>query len=159
MAFSLRRVVTGHDETGKAIVKIDEVMAEPRSTRVGNEGHGIWGTDVYPANLNSDADGKALEPGPPGTSASKFRVSQYGPGVHPRMHRTHSLDYVIIMKGEIDMVLDDDVVVTLREGDVCVQHGTIHNWVNNGTEPCVVAFVLLPADPIVIDGKELEIAG
>ena len=159
MAFSLRRVVTGHDENGKAIVKIDEVMSEPRSNRPGNEGHGIWGTDVYPANLNTDADGKTIEPGPPGSTASKIRVTQYSPGVTSRMHRTHSLDYVVIMKGEIDMALDDGVIVHLKEGDVCVQNGTIHNWVNNGTEPCVVAFILLAADPIVVNGKELEITG
>ena len=134
-------------------------MSEPRSNRTGNEGHGIWGTDVFPANLNLDADGKALEPGAPGSTASKFRISKYSPGVHPRMHRTQSLDYALIMKGEIDMELDDGVIVTLREGDVCVQHGTIHNWINNGTEPCIVAFILLAADPIVINGKELEIAG
>lgn len=159
MAFSLRRVVTGHDENGKAIVKIDEVMSEPRSSRSNHEGHGVWGTDVYPANLNADADGKAIEPGPPGSTASKIRVSKYSPGVTSRMHRTHSLDYVVIMKGEIDMALDDGVIVHLKEGDVCVQCGTIHNWVNNGTEPCVVAFILLAADPIVINGKELEATG
>ncbi len=159
MAFSLRRVVTGHDENGKAVVKIDEVMSEPRANRPGNEGHGVWGTDVYPANLNTDADGKAIEPGPPGSTASKIRVTKYSPGVTSRMHRTHSLDYVVIMKGEIDMALDDGVIVHLNEGDVCVQHGTIHNWINNGTEPCVVAFILLPSDPIVINGAELETTG
>ena len=101
MAFSVRRVVTGHDDNGKAVVKIDEGMSEPRSNRPGLQGHGVWATDVYPANLNTDADGKSLEPGAPGTTASKFRTSEYGPGVTPRMHRTHSLDYVVIMKGEI----------------------------------------------------------
>ena len=159
MAFSVRRVVTGHDENGKAVVKIDEVMSESRSNRPGLQGHGVWGTDVYPANLNTDADGKSLEPGAPGATASKFRISEYGPGVTPRMHRTHSLDYVVIIKGEIDMELDDGVIVHLNEGDVCVQHGTIHNWINNGTEPCVVAFILLASDPIVINGKALEKAG
>lgn len=159
MAFSVRRVVTGHDENGKAVVKIDELMSEPRSTRSGHEGHGVWATDVYPADLNTDADGKAIEPGPPGSTASKIRVTKYGPGVSSRMHRTHSLDYLVILKGEIDMVLDDGVIVHLREGDVCVQRGTIHNWVNNGAEPCVIAFVLLSADPVVINGRELEATG
>ena len=159
MAFSVRRVVTGHDENGKAVVKIDELMSEPRSNRPGNEGHGIWATDVYPADLNTDADGKAMEPGPPGSMASKIRVTKYSPGVTARMHRTHSLDYVVIMKGEIDMELDDGVIVHLKEGDVCVQHGAIHNWINNGTEPCVIAFTLLAADPVVINGKELEATG
>jgi quercetin dioxygenase-like cupin family protein len=159
LAFSMRRIVTGHDENGKAVVKIDEVMTEPRSGRPGHEGHGVWATDVYPANLNTDADGEMIEPGPPGTTSSKSRVSQYNPGVTPRMHRTHSLDYVVVIKGEMHMELDDGVMVHIKEGDVCVQHGTIHNWINNGTEPWVVAFILLDADPIVINGKELEIIG
>ena len=156
MALTVRRVVTGHDENGKAIVKIDEVMSEPRSPRPGNQGHGVWATDVYPANLNTDADGKEIEPGAPGSMPTKFRISQYDPGVTARMHRTQSIDYVVVMKGEIDMELDDGVIVHLNEGDVCVQRGTIHNWINNGTEPCIVAFILLAADPIVINGKELE---
>ena len=65
----------------------------------------------------------------------------------------------MIIKGEMDMELDDGVIVHLKEGDVCVQQGTIHNWINNGTEPCVAAFVLLAADPVVINGKELESTG
>ena len=75
MVFSVRRVVTGHDENGKAVVKIDEAMTEPRSSRPGSEGHGVWGTDVYPADLNTSADGKVIEHGPPGSTASKFRIS------------------------------------------------------------------------------------
>jgi quercetin dioxygenase-like cupin family protein len=156
MALTVRRVVTGHDENGKAIVKIDEVMSEPRSNRPGNQGHGVWATDVYPANLNSDADGKEIEPGAPGSTSTKFRISRYDPGVTPRMHRTQSLDYIVVMKGEIDMELDDGIIVHLKEGDVCVQQGTIHNWINNGTEPCIIAFILLASDPIVINGNELE---
>ena len=75
------------------------------------------------------------------------------------MHRTQSIDYVIIMKGEIDMELDDGVIVHLKEGDVCVQRGTIHNWKNNGTSPCLVAFILLPAKPIQIQGEKLNSTG
>ena len=134
-------------------------MTEARSNRPGIAGHGVWGTDVFPANLNTDDDGKIHEPGHPGATPTKIRISEYGPGVTPRMHRTHSLDYVVVMKGEMDMELDDGVMVHLNEGDICVQHGTIHKWINNGTEPCVVAFILLAADPIVINGKELEITG
>ena len=67
------------------------------------------------------------------------------------MHRTQSIDYVVVMKGEIDMELDDGIIVRLREGDVCVQQGTIHNWINNGTDPCIVAFILLAANPVVIN--------
>ena len=159
MSLSLRRVVTGHDEKGKAVVLIDEIMNAARSMRPNHQGHGIWATDDYPANLNSNLDGKKIEPGPPGDCSSKFRITEYGPGVTARMHRTQSIDYVIIMKGEIDMELDDGVIVHLKEGDVCVQRGTIHNWKNNGTSPCLVAFILLPAKPIQIQGEKLNSTG
>ena len=58
MSLSLRRVVTGHDEKGKAVVLIDEIMNDARSMRPNHQGHGIWATDDYPANLNSNLDGK-----------------------------------------------------------------------------------------------------
>jgi quercetin dioxygenase-like cupin family protein len=152
----VRRVVTGHDENGKAIVKIDEVLSEPRSHRPGNQGYGIWATNEHPANLNTNRDGKEIEPGAPGSTSTKFRITQYAPGVTARMHRTQSLDYVVVLKGEIDMELDDGVMVHLSEGDVCVQQGTIHNWINNGTQPCIVAFILLAADPVLINGNPLK---
>ena len=75
---------------------------------------------------------------------SVFRVVEYGPGVVPRNHRTDSIDYAVVISGEIDMKMDG-TVVHLRAGDVLVQRGTIHNWFNNGTEPCVIAFVLISA--------------
>ena len=59
--------------------------------------------------------------------------------------RTDSIDYAVVMSGEIDMEMDD-TVVQLQAGDVLVQRGTIHNWVNKGTEPCVMAFVLISSD-------------
>ncbi|MEK9678800.1 MAG: cupin domain-containing protein [Rhodospirillaceae bacterium] len=63
----------------------------------------------------------------------------------PRNHRTDSIDYAVVISGEIDMEMDD-TVVHLSAGDVLVQRGTIHNWFNNGTKPCVIAFVLISAE-------------
>ena len=63
------------------------------------------------------------------------------------MHRTDSIDYCVVMSGEIDMRLDAETV-HLKAGDVVVQRGTIHDWVNNGTEPCMIAFVLIDAKPV-----------
>jgi mannose-6-phosphate isomerase-like protein (cupin superfamily) len=74
--------------------------------------------------------------------------------VAPRNHRTESIDYAVVMSGEIDMEMDD-TTVHLRAGDVLVQRGTIHNWVNRGTEPCVIAFVLAAAKPVQRGGKAL----
>jgi quercetin dioxygenase-like cupin family protein len=96
--------------------------------------------------------------------ADRFDFSQprvfveFGPGVAPRNHRTDSIDYAVVMSGEIDMQLDD-TVVHLKAGDVLVQRGTIHNWFNHGTQPCVMAFVLIDARPVEVGGKVLNAAG
>ena len=87
-----------------------------------------------------------------------FRVVEFAPGVAPRNHRTDSIDYAVVMSGELDMELDDSVV-HLKSGDVVVQRGTIHNWVNRGTKPCVMAFVLIDASPVELDGKVLDAVG
>jgi quercetin dioxygenase-like cupin family protein len=87
-----------------------------------------------------------------------FRVVSFGPGVAPRNHRTDSIDYATVISGEIDMVLDGEAV-RLKAGDVLVQRGTIHNWVNKGTEPCVIAFVLVTAKPVTAGGKVLNAQG
>ena len=87
-----------------------------------------------------------------------FRVLELAPGVSPRNHRTDSIDYAVVMAGEVDMELDD-ATVHLKAGDVLVQRGTIHNWVNRGTEPCVIAFVLIAAKPATVGGKVLVAQG
>jgi quercetin dioxygenase-like cupin family protein len=76
-----------------------------------------------------------------------FRVIEYAPGVAPRNHRTNSIDYAVVLSGEIDMTLDDEMV-HLKAGDVLVQRGTIHDWINRGDKPCVIAFVLIDAKPV-----------
>jgi quercetin dioxygenase-like cupin family protein len=78
--------------------------------------------------------------------------------VAPRNHRTDSIDYAVVMSGEIDMELDG-TSVHLKAGDVLVQRGTIHNWVNKGTAPCVIAFTLVSAKPVTAGGKSLAAQG
>jgi quercetin dioxygenase-like cupin family protein len=85
-------------------------------------------------------------------------VVRYEPGVAPRVHRTDSVDYGVVLAGEIDMELDG-ATVKLKAGDVLVQRGTIHNWVNRSTEPCVIAFVLVDAKPVKAAGKVLDAIG
>jgi quercetin dioxygenase-like cupin family protein len=75
------------------------------------------------------------------------------------MHRTDSIDYAVVLSGEIDMQLDDGTEVHLRAGDVLVQRGTIHNWINRGTAPCVMAFTLIDAKPVEVGGKMLHATG
>lgn len=157
---NLRRVVTGHDANGKAIVKIDEIATHLREGRPGAKSCNIWTTDTSPADNSSDVDaGKRDGVFTMLHGGTVFRVIEFGPGVARRMHRTDSVDYLVVMSGEIDMELDDGVVVHIKQGDVMVQRGTIHNWVNKGTEPCVVAVVLVHANPAVAGGKVLEAVG
>ena len=78
------------------------------------------------------------------------------PPRHPAMHRTRTVDYAIVMSGEIDMELDDGAVVHLKTGDVLVQRGTIHSWQNRGTEPCRIAFILIDAKPVAVGDTVLH---
>ncbi len=84
-----------------------------------------------------------------------FRVVSFGPGVTPRNHRTDTIDYATVISGEIDMELDG-TSVHLKAGDVLVQRGTLHNWVNNGTVPCVIAFAMIAAKSVTVGGKVLK---
>jgi quercetin dioxygenase-like cupin family protein len=146
MAINIRRVVTGHDGNGKAVVRIDDMGAHVASGRPHMSRQLIWTTDDLPVHFTEDSeDTGARQIGTTIKNGSVFRVVEYEPGVAPRNHRTDSIDYGVVMSGEIDMEMDD-TVVHLKAGDVLVQRGTIHNWVNNGTAPCVIAFVLISAD-------------
>jgi len=143
MALKVRRVVTGHDRNGKAVVRIDDVGAGAVPGRANQRRQNIWTTNDLPVTFAEDGEDKgAREIGTTITGGSVFRVVEFGPGVAPRNHRTDSIDYAVVMSGEIDMEMDG-TVVHLKAGDVLVQRGTIHNWVNNGKAPCVIAFVLI----------------
>jgi mannose-6-phosphate isomerase-like protein (cupin superfamily) len=161
-----RRVVTGH-RNGKGTVLFDG-PAPNRKTRQasGLVSTLLWATDESPADISGNADRAEREIGvPPPARGSIFRVVEFPPGRkessreavlkemglsgqsdsgHPGMHRTRSIDYAVVMEGEIDMILDDSEV-HLTAGDVLVQQGTNHAWVNRGTRPCRIAFVLIDA--------------
>ncbi len=143
MTINIRRVVTGHDTHGKAVVRIDDVGAHVASGRPNMTRQLIWTTNDLPVHFAEDGEDKgAREIGTTIRNGSVFRVIEFEPGVAPRNHRTDSIDYAVVMSGEIDMEMDA-TVVHLKAGDVLVQRGTIHNWVNQGTGPCVIAFILI----------------
>lgn len=158
MTIQVRRVVTGHDADGKAIVKYDEISTNVRSSRPGQSAAVVWTTDSFPVDNDGDEDEALRDVATTLKSGTVCRIIEYGPGVSPRNHRTDSIDYAFVLSGEIDMEMDD-TVVHLKQGDVLVQRGTIHNWVNNGSEPCVIAFVLIDAKPVEPGGKRLEAIG
>jgi quercetin dioxygenase-like cupin family protein len=158
MSLQLRRVVTGHDINGRAVVKIDEISNNLSSNRPGATACVVWTSESFPVNNGGDADEALRKVGTTLKNGTVFRVIEFAPGVSPRNHRTDSIDYAVVIKGEIDMELDG-TVVHLKAGDVLVQRGTIHNWFNRGTEPCVMAFVLIDAKPVEAGGKVLNAQG
>jgi quercetin dioxygenase-like cupin family protein len=159
MAFQVRRVITGHDANGKAIAKIDEVVKNVREGRPGAMAHAIWTTEGFPANNDSqeDAGARPVQTTLPGGTI--FRVIEFKPGVQARNHRTDSIDYIVVMDGEIDMEMDG-TTVHIKAGDVMVQRGTIHNWINNGTKSCILAVILIDAKSVKAEnGKMLPAMG
>jgi len=84
------------------------------------------------------------------------RVVEFAPGSPKFMHRTETLDYAILLSGECDLELDDGVMVHMTQGDIAVQRGTMHAWVNNSDRPCVFAFVLIDAEPAEAGGQVLR---
>ena len=182
----VRRVVTGHDENGKAIVMSDGpapfVMTNP--ARPGYVSTDIWRTNATPTPVVAQHAEPTLGPRRqmPEKNGTVFRINRILPegdeirnmnaeqskklfaalgneqastfgknGRHPLMHRTETIDYVLILSGEIYCVLDDSEVL-LKQGDMMIQCGTNHAWSNRSNAPCDIAFVL-------IDGKfdpELE---
>jgi quercetin dioxygenase-like cupin family protein len=158
MAVQVRRVVTGHDAHGHAVIKIDEVSENISSNRPGATACVVWTTESFPVDNTGNADEGLRRVGTTLKNGTVFRIIEFAPGVAPRNHRTDSIDYAVVMSGEIDMELEDSVV-HLKAGDVLVQRGTIHNWVNREVHPCVMAFVLVDAKPVEVDGKVLNAVG
>jgi len=158
MSINVRRVVTGHDDQGRAKVLIDETVKNVASQRPGALYSVIWSSEGFPVNNDGDADPSGKKIGTTIPDGTVFRIVSFGPGVAPRNHRTDSIDYAVVMSGEIDMELDVGKV-HLKAGDVLVQRGTIHNWVNTGSEPCIIAFTLVSAKSVTAGGRMLPAQG
>jgi len=145
MALQFRRVVTGHDANGRAVVKIDETAKNLVSSRPGATSCVVWTTEGFPVDNTGEEDQGLRRTGTTLDNGTVFRILELAPGSSPRNHRT-------------DMELDD-TTVHLKAGDVLVQRGTIHNWVNRGSASCVIAFVLIAARPVEVGGKVLHAQG
>ncbi len=159
MTIKVRRVVTGHDGKGRAVVKIDEISKNIVSNRPGASACVVWTTDTIPADNSGDSDASTRKVGTTLSGGTVFRIIEFSPGVAPRVHRTDSIDYAVVISGEIDMELEKGTEVHLKAGDVLVQRGTVHCWINRGKAPCVMAFVLVDAKPAVAGGKTLNAFG
>lgn len=171
MSHTIRRVVTGHDGKGTAIVAIDGEAKNVRHSANGITSTLLWVEDETPSDNSGTADKADRQIGvAPPDGGSVFRIVEFPPdnnamsneemkrelGLdpnentvvrHPGMHRTRSVDYAVVLDGEIDMLMDEEEV-HLKAGDVVVQRGTNHAWANRGTKSCTIAFVLIDAKPL-----------
>ena len=148
MSFTTRRIVTGHDAQGRAIVESERRLRAqpvPNDTAWFNK---IWSTESWPCDNQDSTDGAERDTGLASTNGSVLRIVEMAPGHRSPMHRTQSLDYGIVLAGEIDLELEEGRIVSLNVGDVVVQRGTIHAWINRGNSPARMAFVLLSAAPL-----------
>ncbi len=150
---SIRRIVTGHDATGVAQVIMDGPATNAKYPAPGIVSTLIWCTDEMPADISmgesvEDMGARILGTSPP-PHGTRFAVIDFPPGNPAIMHRTETIDYVLVLAGEIDMDMDESTV-TLTAGDVMVQRGTNHAWVNRGRERARVAFVLIDGKPLGI---------
>ncbi len=155
MKSGVRRIVTGHDSAGKAVIRFDDTMEANEDRAPVARFFKLWTTSSSPADNNDEYDGSNRETGLTSPGGTVLRIVDIYPGQRSPMHRTLSLDYGIVLDGKVDMELDSGEVAHLRTGDVVVQRGTIHAWVNNYEEPVRMAFVLIDATPATVGGKAL----
>lgn len=152
----IRRVVTGHSADGKAVVLFDDEkqLVERRHDVLGAD---IWTSLGFPVDNEGDEDQSTrLSKATTLPGGTVCRVLELRPGHEQRVHRTNSLDYAAVLSGELDMELDDGATVHLKAGDLVVQRGTTHNWINPGPAPCRVLFVLIDASPVSVAGRTLD---
>jgi mannose-6-phosphate isomerase-like protein (cupin superfamily) len=171
---STRRIVTGHDASGKAVVLVDEPVKAIQRSAGANGMSLLWVTTESPVDMSGSEDrAKTPVKVPPADNGTIFRIVDFAPtptggygavdhhqillnmgidpatqgyGRHENTHRTRTIDYAIILDGEIDMLLDD-TAVHCKAGDVLVQQATNHAWVNNSGKPCRIAFIDGKAPP------------
>jgi quercetin dioxygenase-like cupin family protein len=149
---SPRRVVTGHDQDGGSVVLSDGPVPVRRDLpESGVAFYEVWCTDSMPVPISAVEPDEPTERTlrvPPGPNGTKMRINEFAPGsldqsgLQSPVHRTETIDYGVVLEGEIHLVLDDSEV-RLTAGDVVVQRGTDHAWANRSDRPCKVVFILI----------------
>jgi quercetin dioxygenase-like cupin family protein len=152
----VQRVVTGHDAQGRAVFKSEDVTPAKLIPSGDASFLLIWTTETVPADNNDETDGRLRDAGLTLNQGSVIRIVDMLPGKESPMHRTNSIDYGIILKGEIELELEDGAKRTVREGGIIIQRGTNHLWRNVTSEPTRIAFILIEAPAYIHEGAALE---
>ncbi|KAE8153040.1 hypothetical protein BDV25DRAFT_45091 [Aspergillus avenaceus] len=154
--------ITAHDASGKAIVRSSDDFAWQRFDDDKMAFSVLYTTSKFPANLNNEADIQSHQATMSGglglvnPNGTVFRCVDFAPGYHAIMHRTKSLDYGILIEGQIEMVLDSGDIRLMKRGDVAVQRGTMHQWRNpSQTEWARMMFVLQDSNTEDVGGEDL----
>lgn len=144
----IRRIVTGHDANGKATVWIDGPATNHRFPDERLSSTLMWLTDSTPTDYTIEEDtGSRIVGTPPPPGGTRFIIIELQPGnAYHGQHRIDTVDYCICLSGEIEMLLDEEVV-KMSPGDVLIQRGTRHAWLNRGTQPARLACVLIDGTP------------
>jgi quercetin dioxygenase-like cupin family protein len=161
---SLKRFITTHDPKTKKAVFSDTLSEENKFDQIPGAAFGLgYVTKGFPVDLNADADVKVYKPyleSPPGlvaTGGTVLRFVDVAPGHLSPMHRTVSLDYGVVIEGEVELVLDSGETRLLKRGDVAIQRGTMHAWRNaSETEWARMMYVLQECKPVELDGEVLK---
>jgi quercetin dioxygenase-like cupin family protein len=148
----IRRIITGH-KGEVAQVLIDSAASNAKYPAPGTVSTLIWSTDSSPAKISGGTDAedmgaRILGTAPP-KNGTRFAVIDFPPGNTPHMHRTETIDYVIVLEGEIEMDMDESTV-KMKAGEIMVQRGTNHAWANRSNARARIAFVLIDAEPLGI---------
>jgi len=149
-ASDIRRVVTGPDAAGRSKALFDTRVSLEEIRPDLSLGY-LWVTRAFPVDI-SQADTKELvagiSPPPNGTQFGVVELQPFDPAnpLPPNWHRTRTVDYVMVVSGEVDLMLEQSVL-HLKAGDTVVQQATNHAWVNRGKEVCRLLFVVMDATP------------
>jgi len=146
MSFSIRRIVTGHDANGQSIVASDSAIdAQPGKMQSGVSVANIWINETMPPALDGPDPAKRPFPLLPKDGGAIFRMLELAPGTAAHMHKTETIDYIVVTAGALTMLLEDGTELCMKPKDVMIQRATVHGWANRGAEPCRFATVIVDA--------------
>ncbi|KAL7824088.1 hypothetical protein V8C26DRAFT_384824 [Trichoderma gracile] len=159
----LRRVITSHDANGNPVINKTISQHPPSISPAGMAFSLGYSLNESPAILDNDHDLRAYQDRLPhnvGLSirgGTVLRVVDFSPGAEAPLHRTATVDFGVVMEGEVQLIMGSGEMTVLRRGDIVVQRGTLHAWKNNSaTEPARGFFVLVDADLPTVNGTKLE---
>ena len=152
MNYEIRRIVTGHDDAGRAVLRSDELLPS-HEVATGYDAVEVWCTNALPV-VNDEAARSDGAPGVRGTRAL-LRFGSLDPGHVSPMHRSQSFDYALCLEGECELHLDDGEPIVVRAGDVVIQRGTNHAWANTSDAPARFAWILIDAEPVRVGDETL----